>query len=119
MTNNPTEETQNEFRRLKIAAKKAVARAKIVEAVRKISEIGRKSNNFFTIVKKMKIGSTDVVEGRCMRVYDGTHYLNEKKRAKIWKAHMSEIRNEESKWDQIADANAVEGPIERVKREKW
>ena len=38
MTNNPTEETQNEYRRLKKAAKKAVARAMKEEAMRKINE---------------------------------------------------------------------------------
>ena len=47
-TNNPTEETQNEYRRLK----KAVARAMKVEAVSKINEIGRNPNNVFRLVKK-------------------------------------------------------------------
>ena len=41
----------------------------------------------------MKIESTDVVGGRCMRGNDGTLYLNEKDRAKFWKAHMSKIMN--------------------------
>ena len=66
MTNNPTEETQNEYRRLKKAAKKAVDRAIKEEAVRKINEIGINPNNVFRLVKKMKIESTDVVGGRCM-----------------------------------------------------
>ena len=35
MTKNPTEETKNEYRRLKKVAKKAVARATKEEAVRK------------------------------------------------------------------------------------
>ena len=52
-----------------------------------------------------------------MRGNDGTLYLNEKDRAKLCKAHMSEIMNEENEWDQMADTNAVEGPIERVMRE--
>ena len=63
----------------------------------------------------MQIGSMDVVGGRCMQGNDGTLYLIEKDRAKIWKAHMSKIMNEENEWDQIADA--VEGSIERVMRE--
>ena len=29
-------------------------------------------------------------------------------------AHMSRIMNEENEWDQIADADSVEGSIERV-----
>ena len=32
--------------------------------------------------------------------------------------HMSKIMTEETEWDQIADADAVEGPIERVMREE-
>ena len=40
MTNKPTEETQNEYKRLKKAAKKAVARAMKEEAERKINELG-------------------------------------------------------------------------------
>ena len=62
MKKNPTEETQNKYRRLKNAAKKAVARAMKEEAVRRINEIGRNPNIVFRLVKKMKIESTDVVE---------------------------------------------------------
>ena len=51
-----------------------------------------------------------------MRGNDGTLYLNEKDRAKLWTAHMSKIMNEENEWDQIADT--VEGSIERVMREE-
>ena len=64
----------------------------------------------------MKIDSTDDVGGRRMQGNDGTLYPNEKDRAKLWKALMSKIMNEENEWDQIAD-NVV-GPIERVMREE-
>ena len=47
MTNNPTDETQNEYRRLE----KAVARAMKEEEVRKINEKGRNPNNDFRLVK--------------------------------------------------------------------
>ena len=40
ITKNPTEETQNVFRRLKKAAKKTVARAMKEEAVRRFIELG-------------------------------------------------------------------------------
>ena len=111
MTKNLTEK-KNEYRRLKKAAKKAVARAMKEEAVRKINVLGRNLNNVFRLVRKMKLESTDVVGGRCMR---GILYPNEKDRAELWKAHMSKIMNE---WDQIADADAVDGPMERVIREE-
>ena len=66
MTKNPTEETQNEYKRLKKAAKKAVAGPMKEEAVKKMNEIGRNPNNVFRLVRKMNIESTDVVGGRCM-----------------------------------------------------
>ena len=66
----------------------------------------------------MKIEATDVVGGRCMRENDETLYLNEKDRAKLLKAHMSKNMNEENEWDQTADADTVEGPVERVMREE-
>ena len=50
MTNNPTVVTQNEYRRLKKAAKKAVARAMEEDAVRKVKELGRNTNNVFSLV---------------------------------------------------------------------
>ena len=73
---------------LKIAAKKAVARAMKEEAVRKINEIGRNPNNVLRLVRKMKMESTDVVGGRCMHGNDGTLYLNEKDLAILWQTHM-------------------------------
>ena len=52
MKKNQSEETKNEYRRLKKAAKKAVARAMKEEAVTKINEIGRTHNNVFRLVRK-------------------------------------------------------------------
>ena len=62
----------------------------------------------------MKRESTDDVRVRCMLESDGTLYLNEKDRANVRKEHMSKIRNEENEWCHIADADTVDGPIERV-----
>ena len=118
MTKNHTEETKNEYRRLKKAAEKAIARAMKEEAVRKINELGRNPNNVFKLDRKVKIDSTDVVGGRCMQESDGILYLIEKDRAKLWKAHMSTIMNDENEWDQIAVADTVEGQTAKVMREK-
>ena len=83
MKKNPTNETKNEYRRMKKAAKKPVARAMKEEALRKINEQSRNPNNVFRLVREMKIDSTDVVGGRCMRGNDKTLYLNEKGREKL------------------------------------
>ena len=53
-----------------------------------------------------------------MRENDGTFYLNEKDTAKLRKAHMSKIMNDENERDQIEDAYTEDGPIERVMREE-
>ena len=53
-----------------------------------------------------------------MRGDDGTLYLNEKDRAKLWKVHMSKIMNEETEWDQIVDAATLEGPKQIQMREE-
>ena len=59
MKKNPTEKNNNEDRRLKKYAKKAVARAMKEEAVKKINELGRNPNNVYRLVRKMKIEITD------------------------------------------------------------
>ena len=46
---------------------------------------------------------------------DATLCLNEMDGTKLWKAHISKIMNE---LNQIADADTVEGPIQRVTREE-
>ena len=51
-----------------------------------------------------------------MQGNDGTLHVNVKDRAKLWIAHMSKIMNEEDEWDQIVDADTVEGPIESDER---
>ena len=75
MKKNPIEETQNEYKRLKKAAKKAVARAMKEEAVRKIIEIRRNHNNVFRLVRKMTMASTDVAGGRCTQGKMMEHFI--------------------------------------------
>ena len=49
------------------------------EALRKINEIGRNTNNVFRFVRKMTIESLSVVGGRCMRGNDGTLQMDQLK----------------------------------------
>ena len=60
------------------------------EAEKKINELGRNPNNVFRLVRKMKMETTDVVGGRCIRGNDGAFYLSEKDTAIICKAHICE-----------------------------
>ena len=61
-----------------------------VDALRNINDLGRNSN-VFRLVRKMKIGNTDIVGGKCMQGNNETLYFNQKDRPKRWKAHMSKI----------------------------
>ena len=49
-----------------------------------------------------------------MRRNDGTLHLSEKDRARLLKAHTTKIMNEVNEYDQIADTDALEVPIEKV-----
>ena len=39
-------------------------------------------------------------------------------RAKIWKKHMEKIMNEENEWDHMVKTDVVDGPVEKVTRNK-
>ena len=80
--------------------------------MRKINELGINPNNVLRFVRKMTIDCTDLVGQRCMRENDGTLYFSEKDRAKLWRAYISQIMNEENEWNEIVDADTVKGAIE-------
>ena len=44
--------------------------------------------------------------------------VSEKDRAKLWKKHMEKIMNVENEWDQMINADMVEGPVEGVTHEE-
>ena len=56
--------------------------------------------------------------GRSLRGGDGRLGFIEKDRAKIWKEHMEKIMNEENEWDHMVETDLVEGPVEKVVRNK-
>ena len=52
--------------------------------------------------------------GGGMKDKDGRIVVNEKDCGKLWKEHMEKILNVENEWDQMAEADMVEGPVEGV-----
>ena len=60
----------------------------------------------------------DVEGGRCLRGEDGQLGFIEEDSTKIWKEHMEKIMNEENKWDRMVETDLVEGPVEKVVRDK-
>ena len=53
-----------------------------------------------------------------MKDKDGRLVVSEKNRGKLWKDHMEKIMNVENEWDQMAEADMVEGPVEEVTYEE-
>ena len=60
-------------------------------------------------VKLTKQEGRDIQGGGCMKHKDGRLVVNEKDRGKLWKEHTEKIMNVENEWDQIVEADMVEG----------
>ena len=56
--------------------------------------------------------------GGCMKDKDGRLVVSEKDRGKLWKEHMEKIMNVENEWDQMVEADVVEGLVEGVTDEE-
>ena len=66
----------------------------------------------------MKKEGKDLEGGRCLRGRDGRLGFFVEDRAKICKEHMEMIMNEENEWDHMVETDVVEGPVEKVARNK-
>ena len=53
----------------------------------------------------------DIEGGGCMKNKDGRLAVSEKDRGKLWKEHMEKMMNVENEWDQMVEADMVEGPV--------
>ena len=56
--------------------------------------------------------------GSGMKDKDGIIVVNEKDGGKLWKEHMEKILYVENEWDQMAEADMVEEPVEGVTHEE-
>ena len=65
----------------------------------------------------MKKEGNDMEGGRCLRGRDERLGFIED-RAKIWKEHMEKIMKEENEWDHMVETDVVEGPVEKMARNK-
>ena len=66
----------------------------------------------------MRKEGKDIEGGGCMKDKDGKRVVSEKDREKLWKEHMVKIMNVENEWDQMVEADMVEGPVEGVTDEE-
>ena len=58
------------------------------------------------------------VGGGCIKDKNGRLVVSEKDRGKLWKDHMEKVMDVENEWDQMAEADMVEGPVEEVTYEE-
>ena len=93
-----------------------MARAMRMEANQELNNLYQNSNSVFYFLRRMKKEGKDVEGGRCLRGGDKRLGFIEVDRAKIWKKLMEKIMNEENEWDQMAETDLVEGPVEKVVR---
>ena len=95
-----------------------VAKAMKQEAEEEMKVLYNKSNDVFKLVKFMRRDGKDINGGGCMKDNDGRLVVRKKDRGKLWKDHMEKIMNVENEWDQMAESDMVEGPVEEVTYEE-
>ena len=72
----------------------------------------------FQVSEVYEKGGKDIEGGGCIKDKDRRLVVSEKDRGKLWKEHMEKIMNVENEWVQMAEADMVEGPVERVTDEE-
>ena len=88
------------------------------EAQEEMNVLCAKPNDVFKFVKFMRKEGRDIEGGVCMKDQHGRLVVSEKDRGKLWKEHMGTIINVENEWDQMVEADIVEGPVEGVTDEE-
>ena len=97
---------------------KVIAIAIKQEAEEEINVLCTKPNDVFKFVKFMRKEGRDIVGGGCMKDRDGRLVVSEKNGGKLWKEYVEKIMNVENEWDQMVEADVVEGPVEGVSDEE-
>ena len=115
---NRSAENKSNYRKARNRTRKVVAKAMKQAAEDEMKVLYNKSNDVFKLVKFMRRDGKDTNGGGCMKDKDGRLVVSEKDRGKLWKDHMEKIMNVENEWDQMAEADMVEGPVEEVTYEE-
>ena len=115
---NRSAENKSNYRKARNRTRKVVAKAMKQAAEEEIKVLCNKSNDVFKLVKFMRRDGKDINGGGCMKDKDGRLVVSEKDLGKLWKDHMEKIMNVENEWDQMAEADMVEGPVQEVTYEE-
>ena len=113
----PSDENTTQYKRIRNQTRKIVARAMRMEANQELNYLYQNSNSVFYFLRRLKKEGNDVEEGRCLRGDERLGFIEED-RAKIWKEHMEKIMNEENEWNCMVETDLLEGPVEKVVRNK-
>ena len=105
-------ELKSIYDKAKNEAKKAVAKAKreASEAFGRMVESEEGRQNLFKIAKRMVRNNKENIGGRCLKNDDGKIISGEENLKKRWKEYMEKLLNEENEWDELVDADMIEGP---------
>ena len=115
---NRSAETKNSYRKARNETKEVIVKAMKQEAEEEMTVLCTKPNGAFKFVKFLRKEGRDIEGGGCMKDKDGRLVVSEKDRGKLWNEHMKNIMIVENEWDQMVEADMVEGPVERVTDEE-
>ena len=114
----------NELKEIYDIAKKA-SKGAVAEAKRQSSEKfgdmvdseeGRQ--NLFKIAKRMVRNNKPDIGGKCLKDGTGKIISGEENLKKTWKMYMERLLNEENQWDEVVDAEKLEGPVQEISKEE-
>ena len=108
------------YDKAKNEAKKAVAKAKreASEAFGHMVESEEGRQNLFKIAKRMVRNNKENIGGRCLKNDDGKIISGEENLKKRWKEYMEKLLNEENEWDELVDADKIEGPEIEISKDE-
>ena len=96
---------------------KVIAKTMKQEAEEEMSVLCTKPNDVFQFVNFMRKEGRNIKSGGCMKELkdkDGKLVVSEKDRGKLWKEHMEKIMDVGNEWDQVVEADVVEGPVKVI-----
>ena len=112
------ETRRQDYNWAKIAAKRAIFKAKSDERKKFCEDLEREDEkgNMFRVAKQMMSRNRDVVGASCVKGSDGKIVVQEDKLMEVWRAHYDGISKEEFTGDRegLTNVSPVCGPSERI-----
>ena len=118
------ETRRQDYNLAKIAAKRAIFKAKSDERKKFCEDLEREDEkgNVFRVTQQMVRRNRDVVGASCVKGSDGKIVVDEDKLMDVWRAHYDGISNEEFAWDREGLTNVSPlcvGLVKGFRHWKW